>query len=221
MQERHAPRQQYTRPETPQFMPHDVFEVLTRILNERGNYHVCTDVGQHQMWAAQLIEWLDPHSHITSGGAGTMGFGLPAAVGAQFGAPDKTVWAVSGDGGFQMNMQELATVVQEQLPLKIVIINNGYLGMVRQWQQLFHERRYSATPMLSPDFVKIADAYGIPAMKITRIEDVEGAIETAYATRGPILLEFKVEQEANVFPMVAPGASISDMIVGNPELEPA
>ncbi|GAC1544924.1 MAG: biosynthetic-type acetolactate synthase large subunit [Herpetosiphon sp.] len=221
MQERHAPRQQYTRPETTQFMPHDVFEVLTRILNERGNYHVCTDVGQHQMWAAQLIEWLDPHSHITSGGAGTMGFGLPAAVGAQFGAPDKTVWAVSGDGGFQMNMQELATVVQEQLPLKIVIINNGYLGMVRQWQQLFHERRYSATPMLSPDFVKIADAYGIPAMKITRIEDVEGAIETAYATRGPILLEFKVEQEANVFPMVAPGASISDMIVGNPELEPA
>ncbi|MBA3944748.1 MAG: biosynthetic-type acetolactate synthase large subunit [Herpetosiphonaceae bacterium] len=217
MQAVHAAKQQYTRPETPQFMPHDVFAVMTKMINERGNYHICTDVGQHQMWAAQLIDWLEPHTHITSGGAGTMGFALPAAVGAQFGDPGSTVWAVAGDGGFQMNIQELATIMQEGLPIKIAIINNGYLGMVRQWQQLFHDKRYSATPMWSPDFVKVADAYGMPGMSISRAEDVADAIATAYATSGPMLLEFRVEQEANVFPMVAPGASISDMIMSDPQ----
>ena len=214
MQEKHSPKQQYTRPDTEMFMPHDVYAVLTRKLNERGNYHVCTDVGQHQMWAAQLIEWLEPHTHITSGGLGTMGFALPAAVGAQMAKPDATVWVIAGDGGFQMNIQELATVVQEGLPLKIAIINNGYLGMVRQWQELFHERRYSATPMWSPDFVAVAAAYGIPGICVRDQSQVESAIETAYATPGPVLIDFQVEREVNVYPMVAPGASISDMITG-------
>ncbi len=212
----HSHKQQYARPNTDIFMPHDVFDALSRIVNERGAYRVCTDVGQHQMWAAQLIEWLLPHSHITSGGLGTMGFALPAAIGAQFAAPNETVWAVAGDGGFQMNIQELATIVQEGLPIKIAIINNGYLGMVRQWQELFHERRYSATPMWSPNFVKVAEAYGIPGMAITHQDQVEDAINTAYATPGPVLLEFQVEREVNVFPMVAPGASIHEMLTEAP-----
>jgi acetolactate synthase-1/2/3 large subunit len=212
MQEKHAAKQQYTRPDTEMFMPHDVYAAMTRILNERGNYRVCTDVGQHQMWAAQLIDWLKPHTHITSGGLGTMGFALPAAMGVQFACPDQTVWVIAGDGGFQMNIQELMTIVQEGLPIKIAIINNGYLGMVRQWQELFHDRRYSATPMLSPDFVAVAAAYGIPGICVRQQADVEAAIEAAYATPGPMLLEFQVEREVNVFPMVAPGASISDMI---------
>jgi acetolactate synthase-1/2/3 large subunit len=212
MQEKHAPKQQYTRPETEMFMPHDVYAVMTRIFNERGDYRVCTDVGQHQMWAAQLIDWLKPHTHITSGGLGTMGFGLPAAMGVQFACPDETVWVIAGDGGFQMNIQELMTIVQEKLPIKIAIINNGYLGMVRQWQELFHERRYSATPMLSPDFVAVAAAYGIPGICVRKQADVEAAIEAAYATPGPMLLEFQVEREVNVYPMVPAGASISEMI---------
>ena len=141
-----------------------------------------------------------------------MGFALPAAMGVQFACPDETVWVIAGDGGFQMNIQELMTIVQEKLPIKIAIINNGYLGMVRQWQELFHERRYSATPMLSPDFVAVAAAYGIPGICIRHKEDVESAIEAAYATPGPMLLEFQVEREVNVYPMVPAGASISDMI---------
>ncbi len=213
LEAKHRGKQQYTRPNTDTFLPHDVFSVMTRILNERGDYRVCTDVGQHQMWAAQLIDWLQPHTHITSGGLGTMGFALPAAMGVQFADPNATVWAIAGDGGFQMNIQELATIVQEQLPIKIAIINNGYLGMVRQWQELFHDRRYSATPMLSPDFVAVAAAYGIPGICVRDQAGVENAIEAAYRTPGPMLLEFQVEQEVNVYPMVAPGASISDMIV--------
>ena len=212
MQEKHAAKQQYTRPNTDMFMPHDVYAEMSRIFNERGPYRVCTDVGQHQMWAAQLIEWLKPHTHITSGGLGTMGFALPAAMGVQMACPDETVWVIAGDGGFQMNSQEMMTIIQERLPVKIAIINNGYLGMVRQWQELFHDRRYSATPMLSPDFVALAAAYGIPGICVRHQSGVNAALETAYATDGPILIEFQVEREVNVFPMVAPGASISDMI---------
>ena len=213
MQEKHSGKQQYTRPETDMFMPHDVYSVMSRVLNERGAYRVCTDVGQHQMWAAQMIEWLTPHTHITSGGLGTMGFGLPAAIGVQAGVPDETVWVIAGDGGFQMNIQELATIMQERLPIKIAIINNGFLGMVRQWQELFHDRRYSATPMLSPDFVAVAAAYGIPGICVRHQSEVEDAIAAAYATPGPMLLEFQVEREVNVYPMVAPGAAIGDMIM--------
>ena len=201
--------QKQYRQASPQFLPHHVYADFTAIL--RGEFRVVTDVGQHQMWAAQLIDYLKPHSHITSGGLGTMGFALPAAIGVQFACPDEEVWSIAGDGGWQMNMQELATVVQEGLPLKMAIINNGYLGMVRQWQELFHQRRYSATPMWSPDFIKIAEAYGIPAVRVEQRSDVAQAIEQARATQGPFLIEFVVEQEVNVYPMVAPGASIGDM----------
>jgi acetolactate synthase-1/2/3 large subunit len=216
MRDQHLHRQQYHRPDTNMFMPHDVFEAFTRIINERGAYRICTDVGQHQMWAAQLIDWLHPHTQITSGGLGTMGFALPAAIGAQLAQPNETVWAVAGDGGFQMNIQELATIVQERLPIKIAIINNGYLGMVRQWQELFHERRYSATPMWSPDFIKVAEAYNIPGLRVTHQSQVADAINAAYDTSGPMLLEFQVEREVNVYPMVAPGESISEMITDSP-----
>ncbi len=197
-------------------MPHDVYTVFSRIVNEHGPYRVCTDVGQHQMWAAQMIEWVHPHSHITSGGLGTMGFALPAAMGAQIAQPNETVWVIAGDGGFQMNIQELATIQQERLPIKMAIINNGYLGMVRQWQELFHDRRYSATPLLNPDFVKVAEAYGIPGISVRHQSEVESAILAAYETPGPIVLDFQVEREVNVYPMVAPGASISDMITESP-----
>ena len=196
-------------PDNGMFMPHHVYAEFTKML--QGNFRVCTDVGQHQMWAAQLIDYYKPHTHITSGGLGTMGFALPAGIGVQFACPSEEVWTIAGDGGFQMNIQELATVQQEGLPLKMLIINNGYLGMVRQWQELFHERRYSATPMWSPDFVKVAEAYGIQAMRVDRAEDVAAALETARNTNGPFLIEFVVEREVNVYPMVAPGASISDM----------
>jgi acetolactate synthase-1/2/3 large subunit len=216
IRDQHLHKQQYNRPDTDMFMPHDVFAALTRILNERGAYRVCTDVGQHQMWAAQLIDWLHPHSHITSGGLGTMGFALPAAIGAQFARPNETVWAIAGDGGFQMNIQELATIAQEGLPIKIAIINNGYLGMVRQWQELFHDRRYSATPMWSPDFVKVAEAYGIPGICVRHQSQVVDALTAAYDTSGPMLLEFQVEREVNVYPMVAPGSSIGEMITESP-----
>jgi acetolactate synthase-1/2/3 large subunit len=141
-----------------------------------------------------------------------MGFGLPAAIGVQMGLPDEEVWVVAGDGGFQMTMPELSTVVAERLPIKIAIINNGYLGMVRQWQDIFYDQRYAGTPLHNPNFVKIADAYDIPAVAVNRKEDVEAAIQRARTHRGPFLIEFKVEPFANVFPMVAPGKSNADMI---------
>jgi acetolactate synthase-1/2/3 large subunit len=178
----------------------------------QGRCIVVTDVGQHQMWEAQYFLHERPQQLITSGGLGTMGFALPAAIGAQMAAPEALVWAVAGDGGFQMTMQELAVIVQEKLPVKIAIINNGFLGMVRQWQQLFYDKRYSGTPMLSPDFVKIADAYDIPACRVNRREDVAGAFEHAHNSDGPFLIEFRVKEEVNVYPMVAPGAGVSDLI---------
>jgi len=177
-----------------------------------GNCIVCTDVGQHQMWEAQYFVHERPRQLITSGGLGTMGFALPASIGAQFGAPDALVWAVAGDGGFQMTLQELAVLVQEKLPVKIGILNNGFLGMVRQWQQLFYDKRYSATPMLSPDFVKLADAYGIAGRRVTKREEVADAIAEANAYPGPFLIDFRVKEEVNVYPMVAPGAAVGDLI---------
>jgi acetolactate synthase-1/2/3 large subunit len=141
-----------------------------------------------------------------------MGFALPAAIGAQIARRDDQVWVTVGDGGFQMNIQELATVVQEQLPIKIAVLNNGYLGMVRQWQQLFFESRYSGTPLLGPDFAKVADAYGIASLTVREKADVVPSIEKALAIKGPALIDFRVEQEENVYPMVAPGAPVHDMI---------
>ena len=179
----------------------------------KGNAVVVTDVGQHQMWAAQFFTWVHPRTHITSGGLGTMGFSLPAAMGAAFGRNDLPVVSISGDGGFQMNSQELATIAQHKLPMKIFIINNGFLGMVRQWQELFWRRRYSQVELSNPDFVKLAEAFGIPAMRATRSDEVEPAIQRAFAhTEGPILVEFVVAKEDNVYPMIPAGQSVHEML---------
>jgi acetolactate synthase-1/2/3 large subunit len=177
-----------------------------------GRALVVTDVGQHQMWEAQYYHHDSPRSLITSGGLGTMGFALPAAIGAKLACPDAEVWAIAGDGGFQMTMAELATIAQEQLDIKIGIINNGYLGMVRQWQEFFYERRYAATPLLSPDFTTIAAAYGLPAMRVERRAEVDRAVEAARTRRGATLIDFRVEQEDTVYPMVPAGAALHDMI---------
>ncbi|BAQ34657.1 biosynthetic-type acetolactate synthase large subunit [Dehalococcoides sp. THU3] len=177
-----------------------------------GNAIVVTGVGQHQMWAAQHYTYIRPNSLVTSGGLGTMGFDLPAALGAKVGCPDETVWCIAGDGGFQMNMQELGTIVQERAAVKIAVFNNGYLGMVRQWQDLFYNKNYVATPLGCPDFIKIAEAYGIPALNVKRKEDVRPAIEQAMSAEGPFLLNFVIEPEENVYPMVPPGAALHEVL---------
>jgi acetolactate synthase-1/2/3 large subunit len=177
-----------------------------------GDSIVVTDVGQHQMWEAQYYKHEQPRSLITSGGLGTMGFALPAAIGAKFARPDAEVWVIAGDGGFQMTMPELATAAQEGLDLNIAVINNGYLGMVRQWQEFFYDRRYSATPMLSPNFAKVAEAYGLRGFTVQSRDEVIPVIREARANRGTSLINFLVEQEDSVFPMVPSGASLNEMI---------
>ncbi|MCC7450710.1 MAG: biosynthetic-type acetolactate synthase large subunit [Anaerolineae bacterium] len=177
-----------------------------------GDAVVVTDVGQHQMWEAQYYLHQRPRTLITSGGLGTMGFGLPAAIGAKMGLPNETVWSISGDGGFQMTMAELATAVQENVDINIGIINNGYLGMVRQWQEFFYEERYNATPMHSPDFCKIAEAYDIPAIRVTARHEIPAAVEKAQSIKGPVLVEFRVEKADIVYPMVPAGADLHNMI---------
>ena len=178
----------------------------------QGKAIMVSDVGQNQMWEAQYFRHDRFRGLVTSGGLGTMGFALPAALGVQVGCPDDEVWVTVGDGGIQMTVQELATVVQEDLPLKIAIMNNGYLGMVRQWQQLFFEKRYSGTPISGPDFVKLAEAYGILGLRVTKKEDVVPTLERARQVNGPVLMEFLVAGEENVYPMVPAGASISEML---------
>jgi acetolactate synthase-1/2/3 large subunit len=189
-----------------------------RIVSEKtmGNAVCVTDVGQHQMIAARYFKFNNTRSVVTSGGLGTMGFGLPAAVGAQIGAPDRTVVTFIGDGGFQMTMQELGTIAQEKIPVKVIILNNNFLGMVRQWQELFFEGRYSFTELVNPDFIHLSGAFGIPAKKVEKGADLEAAIEEMVNTPGPYLLEIVVEQEDNVFPMVPAGASVSEVILENP-----
>ena len=177
-----------------------------------GKAIVVTDVGQHQMWEAQYYKHEEERSLITSGGLGTMGFALPAAIGAKFACPEKEVWVVAGDGGFQMTMAELATIAQENIKINVAIINNGYLGMVRQWQEFFYEKRYAATPMLSPDFVKLADAFDLKGLRVTRRAEVKDAVEAARAHPGTVVLDFRVEQEDSVFPMVPAGADLDKMI---------
>ena len=177
-----------------------------------GDAIIVTDVGQHQMWTARHYTWTRPNSHITSGGLGTMGFALPAAMGVKMGIPDATVWVVAGDGGIQMNIQELATLKQQGIAVKVAIMNNGYLGMVRQWQHFFHNHNYSETPITGPDYVKLADAYGLTGMQITRREDVPSAVRKAMQTEGTVIIDFVIESEANVYPMVAPGSAITNMI---------
>jgi acetolactate synthase-1/2/3 large subunit len=177
-----------------------------------GKALVVTDVGQHQMWEAQYYHHDVPRSLITSGGLGTMGFALPAAIGAKVARPNAEVWAIVGDGGFQMTMAELATIAQEGIDVNVAIINNGYLGMVRQWQEFFYERRYAATPLLSPDFVKVAEAYGLRGIAVRKREDVIPAVEAARGARETVVIEFAVEQEDTVYPMVPAGAALHQMI---------
>jgi acetolactate synthase I/II/III large subunit len=177
-----------------------------------GNAVVVTDVGQHQMWEAQYYKHDKPRTLITSGGLGTMGFALPAAIGAKMARPEAEVWVVAGDGGFQMTQCELATLQQEKLDIKIAVINNGFLGMVRQWQEFFYQRRYASTPMLSPDFVTLASAYGIRAHRVNRRQDVIPTVDQARKFEGPVFIEFQVEQEDSVYPMVPAGSDLDAMI---------
>jgi acetolactate synthase-1/2/3 large subunit len=189
----------------------------------KGNAIVVTDVGQHQMWEAQYYHHNEPRTLITSGGLGTMGFALPAAIGAKFARPDAEVWVVVGDGGFQMTSCELATIVQEKINIKIAIINNGYLGMVRQWQEFFYDKRYVATPLVAPDFAALANAHGIRGERVTTRKEVVQAIESARQSDQAVLLDFRVEQEDSVYPMVPAGASLHEMIrrPNNPLVETA
>jgi acetolactate synthase-1/2/3 large subunit len=178
----------------------------------QGRTVVVTDVGQHQMWEAQYYKHNEPRSLITSGGLGTMGFALPAAIGAKIARPETEVWVIVGDGGFQMTMAELATLVQEKIKINIAVINNGYLGMVRQWQEFFYERNYAATPLVSPDFVKLAQAYGIRALRVSKRAKVIPSVRAAREHSGPVLIDFQVEQEDSVYPILPTGVALDAMI---------
>ena len=192
---------------------HDIWRMTN------GKAIVVTDVGQHQMWEAQYYRHNEPRTLITSGGLGTMGFALPAAIGAKLANPDAEVWVVAGDGGFQMTMAELATIAQENIKINIAVINNGYLGMVRQWQEFFYERRYAATPLLSPDFAKLAECFGLSGATINTRVEVEPAINKARSDERTVVMDFHVEQEDTVYPMVPAGAALNKMI-RRPSLAP-
>ncbi len=201
-------------PNDPAPQPFGVLAAIRSATQGRGT--IVTDVGQHQMWTAGFYGFDHPNTHLTSGGLGTMGYALPAAMGAAMGRPGEAIWVVAGDGGIQMNIQELATIVGLNLPIKIAILNNGYLGMVRQWQEFFHQRNYSETRISGPDYVKLADAYGATGFQVLRGTDVEATVERAMSIDGPVIIDFVIEQQANVFPMVPPGKANIDMIQPTP-----
>ena len=190
--------------------PQYIIEELSRLLDGEGV--IASEVGQNQMWTALYYCFKKPRTWITSGGLGTMGYGFPAAIGAHFARPDLPVVDIAGDGSFQMNIQELGTVAHYRIPVKVVILNNMYLGMVRQWQELFYDRRYSYTELPPGEFVRIAEAYGVEGITVDEKDDVREALETALATDGPFVLDFRIEREENVFPMVPAGAAINEMI---------
>jgi acetolactate synthase-1/2/3 large subunit len=208
----------------PQYVIEQIYELT------KGDAIITTDVGQNQMWAAQFFKYTKPRTFISSGGLGTMGFGLPSAIGAQFGQPKSTVVSINGDGGSQMNFQELVVAVEHNLPVKMVILNNTHLGMVRQWQELFYRRDYSATvlgqndrpknekikspkePVYLPDFIKLAEAHGAMAIRASKQKEVIPALEKAFAEPGPVVVEVMVEKEANVYPMIPAGTSVTEMI---------
>jgi len=195
--------------------PQYVIEELSSLL--KGEGIIVSEVGQNQMWTAQYFCFRKPRTWITSGGLGTMGYGFPAAIGAHFACPDQTVFDIAGDGSFQMNIQELSTVASNNIPVKVAILNNRFLGMVRQWQELFHNRRYSFTELPPVDFVKVANAYGVDGIKVESCDEVVPALKAAIETDGPFVLDFRVEREENVFPMVPAGAAINEMIGGKQE----
>jgi acetolactate synthase-1/2/3 large subunit len=210
--------------------PQYVIETISNLTD--GNCIITTEVGQNQMWTAQHFKFRKPRTFLTSGGLGTMGYGFPAAIGAQFAFPDKIVIDIAGDGSIQMNIQELATVAVYDIPVKIVILNNGYLGMVRQWQELFYDRRYSSTCLerqsdcplkckgtnktecikYVPDFVKLAQAYGINGVRITDVKEVETVLKRELFNKKPSVMEFIVDREENVFPMVPAGKAINEIM---------
>lgn len=193
----------------PQYVVEKIYQIT------KGEAIIATEVGQNQMWAAQFYQYTKPRTFISSGGLGTMGYGFPASIGAQIGCPDKVVFDIAGDGSFQMNIQELATAVNYKVPVKIAILNNGYLGMVRQWQELFFHRRYSQVDIKNgPDFVKVAEAYGAQGIRVDRAEEVEPALKKALEISGPVVIDFKVSREENVYPMVPAGVALTQMIEG-------
>ena len=193
-------------------LPQYVIQQINEVTD--GEAIICTEVGQHQMWAAQWYNYALPRTFISSGGLGTMGFGFPAAIGAKLGRPEKIVFDVAGDGSIQMNIQELATCVENKINVKVAILNNGYLGMVRQWQELFYKRRYSYTPITSPDFVKLAESYGAVGIRVTKKEEVKSALQRAIETDNTVFIDFHVEEEENVYPMVPAGEAINNILGG-------
>jgi acetolactate synthase-1/2/3 large subunit len=194
--------------------PQYVIEKLFQLT--QGRAIIATEVGQNQMWAAQFYRFNEPNTFLTSGGLGAMGFGLPAAIGAQVACPERIVVDVAGDGSIQMNIQELGTIAHYRLPVKVVILNNLYLGMIRQWQELFYGRRYSQSDMTkTPDFVKLAEAYGIKGLRAAKPNEVKRVLKEGLETPGPVVMDFHVEPEENVFPMVKPGTPLTEMTFGN------
>jgi acetolactate synthase-1/2/3 large subunit len=193
----------------PQYVVEKLYEL------SRGKAIVATEVGQNQMWGAQFYKYDEPNCFISSGGLGTMGFGFPAAIGAQAACPDRLVIDIAGDGSIQMNIQELGTAVQNKLPVKIAILNNSSLGMVRQWQEMFYQKRYSHTILdENPDFLKIAEAYGATGLRATKTSEVEEVIKKAFSTEGVVVMEFMVDAEESVYPFVKPGAPLCEMDLG-------
>ncbi|MCM8819426.1 MAG: thiamine pyrophosphate-dependent enzyme, partial [Candidatus Omnitrophica bacterium] len=192
----------------PQYVIQQLYELT------KGNVIITTEVGQNQMWAAQWYKYKYPRSFISSGGLGTMGFGFPAAIGAKIGCPHIQVFDIAGDGSIQMNIQELATCVCNKINVKVIILNNGYLGMVRQWQELFYKKRYAYTCLYNPDFVKLAESYGAVGIRVTKKEDVRKALEKAISIDNVVLIDIHIDPEENVFPMVPAGEAINRMIGG-------
>ena len=199
-------------PPSDQLQAQQVMTALDTLLREDEETTIVTGVGQHQMWAAQYLTFNESDSFVSSGGLGAMGFELPAALGVQVAKPGTPVWAVAGDGGFQMTLQELVTLTEEKLPVKIALINNGYLGMVKQWQEMYYDGHLKAVPVDGPDFIKLCEAYGVGAIRVTEQEDVLPALRQAQAHDGPFLIEFVVDSNTNVYPMVPPGGSLADTI---------